>query len=571
MDAVMKQKVENDAAASLRSIVAKRGRNSALAEKAIRESQSFTDKEALDNRLIELVANDERDLLDQLDGRESRPPGWNSRRAAHARRHRRSLRKKFAAENHVRHQRSQPGAGAAGVGRARHLRGVHSPGLIVPGILGAIMALLGLSALSVLPINWLGAALLLLAFTLFILEAKFATHGILGAGGALSMVLGAVMLIDSPVPELRIHLSTAIALALPFSLITMLLLSLVLRARRNKVVTGSEGMIGEIGTAVTPLAPEGKDLCARRILECHRAVPGGRRQPRARHCHQPTQPHGGTHSPAERSLNMIDFTSFTTIVIIIVVLYLISSIKILREYERGVIFRLGRLLDQPKGPGIILVFAPIDRMVRVSLRIDTLEVPAQDVITRDNVTVKVNAVVYFRVLEPRLAIVEVSNFLYATSQLAQTTLRSVLGEVELDELLSQRDKLNVRLQSILDQHTSPWGVKVTMVEVKQVDLPEQMIRAIGRQAEAERERRAKIIHAEGEYSAAEKLAMAAKVIQEQPVAIQLRYLQTLVEIGTEKNTTIVFPLPLDILSSLERALSKMGEPSKPANPEEHEE
>ena len=262
---------------------------------------------------------------------------------------------------------------------------------------------------------------------------------------------------------------------------------------------------------------------------------------------------------------MIDITSFTTIVIIIVVLYLISSIKILREYERGVIFRLGRLLDQPKGPGIVLVFAPIDRMVRVSLRIETLEVPPQDVITRDNVTVKVNAVIYFRVLEPRLAIVEVSNFLNATSQLAQTTLRSVLGEVELDELLSQRDKLNLRLQSILDQHTSPWGVKVTVVEVKQVDLPEQIIRAIGRQAEAERERRAKIIHAEGEYSAAEKLSMAAKVIQEQPVAIQLRYLQTLVEIGTEKNTTIVFPLPIDILSSLERALGKLGEPSKPAN------
>ncbi|MGA2592470.1 MAG: slipin family protein [Bryobacteraceae bacterium] len=265
---------------------------------------------------------------------------------------------------------------------------------------------------------------------------------------------------------------------------------------------------------------------------------------------------------------MIDFTSFTTIVIIIVVLYVLSSIKILREYERGVIFRLGRLLPAPKGPGIILVFAPIDRMVRVSLRIDTLEVPAQDVITRDNVTVKVNAVVYFRVLEPRLAVVEVSNFLYATSQLAQTTLRSVLGEVELDELLSQRDKLNARLQSILDQHTSPWGVKVTMVEVKQVDLPDQMIRAIGRQAEAERERRAKIIHAEGEYTAAEKLAMAAEVIQHQPAAIQLRYLQTLVEIGTEKNTTIVFPLPLDILTSLDRALAKMGapEPSKPANP-----
>jgi regulator of protease activity HflC (stomatin/prohibitin superfamily) len=254
----------------------------------------------------------------------------------------------------------------------------------------------------------------------------------------------------------------------------------------------------------------------------------------------------------------------TLVIILIIVLYLISSIKILAEYERGVIFRLGRVLPSAKGPGLILVFAPIDRIVRVSLRIDTLEVPAQDVVTRDNVTVKVNAVIYFRVLDPTLAVIEVSNFLYATSQLAQTTLRSVLGEVELDELLSQREKLNVRLQAILDQHTSAWGVKVTMVEVKQVDLAEQMIRAIARQAEAERERRAKIIHAEGEYTAADKLAMAAEVIQKQPAALQLRYLQTLVEIGTEKNTTIVFPLPLDILASLGRALDHLGGAKPPA-------
>ena len=256
----------------------------------------------------------------------------------------------------------------------------------------------------------------------------------------------------------------------------------------------------------------------------------------------------------------------TLLITLIVVIYLLSSIKILPEYERGIIFRLGRVLPKPKGPGIILVFAPIDRIVRVSLRIDTLEVPPQDVVTRDNVTVKVNAVIFFRVIDPLLAVLEVANFLYATSQLAQTTLRSVLGEVELDELLSQREKLNVRLQSILDQHTSPWGVKVTMVEVKQVDLAEQMIRAIARQAEAERERRAKIINAEGEYSAAEKLAMAAEVIQKQPAALQLRYLQTLIDIGTEKNTTIVFPLPLDILSSLGRALERVagGEATPPA-------
>jgi len=244
--------------------------------------------------------------------------------------------------------------------------------------------------------------------------------------------------------------------------------------------------------------------------------------------------------------------------VLIVLLYLFSSIKILAEYERGVVFRLGRVLPQPKGPGVILVFSPIDRMARISLRIEAMEVPSQDVVTRDNVTLKVNAVVYFRVVDPTKAVIEVTNFLYATSQVAQTTLRSVLGEAELDELLSQREKLNLRLQSVLDMHTGPWGVKVTVVEVKQVDLPDQMIRAIARQAEAERERRAKVIHAEGEYMAAEKLGMAAEVIQRQPAAIQLRYLQTLVEIGSEKNTTVVFPLPIDIFSSIGRAIDNLS-------------
>ena len=250
--------------------------------------------------------------------------------------------------------------------------------------------------------------------------------------------------------------------------------------------------------------------------------------------------------------------------VLIVAIYLMRSIKILAEYERGVIFRLGRVLKEPKGPGVILVFAPIDRIVRMSLRVEAMEVPPQDVVTKDNVTVKVNAVVYFRVVDPNRAVLEVANFLYATSQVSQTTLRSVLGEVELDELLSQREKLNVRLQSVLDQHTGPWGIKVSMVEVKQVDLPEQMIRAIARQAEAERERRAKIIHAEGEYMAAEKLGMAAEVIQRQPAAIQLRYLQTLVEIGAQNSTTVVFPLPIDIISSVTRAwLGGEGAPGSP--------
>jgi regulator of protease activity HflC (stomatin/prohibitin superfamily) len=250
----------------------------------------------------------------------------------------------------------------------------------------------------------------------------------------------------------------------------------------------------------------------------------------------------------------------TLIPVIVIIIYLLSSIKILAEYERGVIFRLGRVLPQPKGPGVILVFAPIDRIARLSLRVEAMEVPAQDVVTRDNVTVKVNAVLYFRIVDPTKAVIEVANYLYATSQLAQTTLRSVLGEVELDELLGQREKLNVKLQSVLDEHTGPWGVKVSNVAVKQVDLPDQMIRAIARQAEAERERRAKIIHAEGEAEAAANLEKAAEMMARQPAAIQLRYLQTLVEIGSEKNTTVVFPLPMDILSNIGRVLEKMAGP-----------
>jgi regulator of protease activity HflC (stomatin/prohibitin superfamily) len=234
----------------------------------------------------------------------------------------------------------------------------------------------------------------------------------------------------------------------------------------------------------------------------------------------------------------------------IVVLYVFASIKILNEYERGVIFRLGKLLPQPKGPGLILVFAPIDRMVRVSLRTIVLDVPPQDVITRDNVSVKVNAVVYFRVMEPRRAIVEVESYHYATSQLSQTTLRSVLGQVELDDLLSQREKLNQDLQHILDQRTDPWGIKVSAVEVKHVDLPPDMQRAMARQAEAEREKRAKIIHAEGELDASAKLRQAASVIAEEPITITLRYLQTLTEIATEKNSTIIFPLPMELLNML---------------------
>jgi len=231
------------------------------------------------------------------------------------------------------------------------------------------------------------------------------------------------------------------------------------------------------------------------------------------------------------------------------VFYLLSCIKVLPEYERGVIFRLGRLLASPKGPGLIFIFWPIDRMVRVSLRTIVHDVPPQDVITRDNVSVKVNAVVYFRVMDPKKAVVEVENFHYATSQLSQTTLRSVLGQVDLDDLLSERERLNNQLQTILDMHTDPWGIKVSMVEVKHVDLPADMQRAMARQAEAEREKRAKIIHAEGEQLAAQNIAKAADVLGANPVSLQLRYLQTLVETSAEKNSTIVFPIPIDLIKA----------------------
>src|SRR6202142_1955082 len=236
------------------------------------------------------------------------------------------------------------------------------------------------------------------------------------------------------------------------------------------------------------------------------------------------------------------------IIIFVVAIYLINSIKILREYERGVVFRLGRILPAPKGPGVIFIFRPFDQMVRVSLRQEVLEVPPQDIITRDNVTLKVKAVIPLKVANPSGAVIEVMNYVYQTSQFAQTTLRSVLGEVELDELLSHRDKLNLRIQSIIDQRTEPFGVKVVSVEVKQVDLPETMTRAMAKQAEAERERRSKIIHAEGEFNAAQKLVDAAALLATQPMTIQLRYLQTLTEIGVEKNTTIVFPLPIEMMT-----------------------
>ena len=247
---------------------------------------------------------------------------------------------------------------------------------------------------------------------------------------------------------------------------------------------------------------------------------------------------------------------FLAVVLVVVLVFVLNCIKILKEWERGVVLRLGRMLPEPKGPGLVWIWWPIETLMRISLRIVTLDVPPQDIITRDNVTVRVNAVTYFRVMDPNRAIKQIENYLYATSQLAQLTLRDVLGQVELDDLLARREKVNARLQEILDEQTDPWGIKVSMVQVKAVDLPETMQRAIAKQAEAERERRAKVIHAEGEFQASQRLADAAAILAAQPISIQLRYLQTLTEIGVERNTTVVFPVPVDMLTGWMRTPEK---------------
>jgi regulator of protease activity HflC (stomatin/prohibitin superfamily) len=248
-------------------------------------------------------------------------------------------------------------------------------------------------------------------------------------------------------------------------------------------------------------------------------------------------------------------------IVILVIMFLAAAIRILNEYERGVIFRLGRIIGA-KGPGLIILIPIIDRMVKIDMRIITMDVPPQDVITRDNVSIKVNAVIYFRVMDANSAVVEVENFLYATSQLAQTTLRSVCGQVELDEILSEREKINNHLQEILDRSTDPWGIKVSTVEVKHIDLPQEMQRAMAKQAEAERERRAKVINAEGEFQAAQKLAEAGKVIADQPIALQLRYLQTLVQVASENNSTTLFPIPIDLFKPFIKLIDVMKEQDK---------
>ena len=463
----------------------------------------------------------------------------------------------------------------------------NTPGTIVPGALGTLMVLLAIFGLNLLPIRYTAVLLLVAAMVLLVLEAKFGGHGALAIAGIVCLTFGTLTLVAAPVPEMGISPLVAISVSAAFGAITVFLVRLAVRARQREVAhrRGRDGghprqrrwsrlrprdmcWWRARSGGQWPAQPVAKGAKLRVVgHEQYAAARGAggagstKRSARGQNAAWSTIPAGSERKSHVRVGDYVD--SHVWLFIAIVVLYLLNSIKILREYERGVIFRLGRALPEPKGPGIILVFRPFDQMVRISLRQEVLEVPPQDVITRDNVTIKVNAVVTLYVVNPNDAAIKVANYVYQTSQFAQTTLRSVLGEVELDELLSHRDKLNLRIQTIIDQRTEPFGVKVISVEVKQVDLPEQMLRAMAKQAEAEREKRSKIIHAEGEFNAAQKLVDAAALMATQPMTLQLRYLQTLSDIGVEKNTTIVFPLPMEMMTLLNKIGASLKAADKP--------
>ncbi len=395
--------------------------------------------------------------------------------------------------------------------------------------------------------NVAGLGLILFAILLFVAEIKVVSHGLLSLGGAIALIAGSLLLFSrkGDAAGYRVDLGIIVpGLALTLAIVGLLTWK-TLQLRRTPVRTGLHAMIGETARVAREFGPDGSGhgAPARRVLE--RGRPGGP-SGRGAGAGRPDRGRNPVRRTEERMRELFNVPGIL-VAGFIGLLFLFKWINVLNEYERAVTFWLGRLGKRPKGPGLVLIFWPFERMVRMSLRTVVHDVPPQDIITKDNVSVKVNAVVYFRVVEPEKAVVQVENYLYATSQLAQTTLRSVLGQALMDELLSEREKLNVDLQKIIDEHTQPWGIKVSLVEVKQVDLPPEMQRAMAKQAEAEREKRAKIIHAQGELEAAAALSKAAEIIDKQPATLQLRYLQTLTEIANEKNSTIVFPLPIDLI------------------------
>ena len=541
-EGTMTKKAVHDAAAYIRSLAQLRGRNAEWAERAVRESVSLSADEALAQHVIDLTARDVPELVAKLNGRKLVTAGGERILATSG-----AMTTTMAPDWRTRFLAIITDPSVALMLLMAGIYGLFfefwNPGLALPGVLGAICLLLGLFALQMLPVNYAGLALVLLGIGFIVAETFLPAYGSLGVGGA--RVRRAV-LVDRDAG--RAHCAVRL-----------------LRRRR-----GAQG-------AATPDRdrPRAADRQHRRRAGRHgdrrlgahpqramaRQKPGAdqARPARARDVAQRSAIVGiARHGSRSRSLSMAIGVGFGTIVII-VILVILMAFRVLREYQRAVVFMLGRFW-KVKGPGFFLLVPVIQQMVRIDLRTVVMDVPPQDVITRDNVSVKVNAVVYFRIVDPAKAVIQVENYYQATSQLAQTTLRAVLGKHELDELLSAREKLNLDIQQVLDSQTEAWGIKVSTVEMKDVDLNESMIRAIARQAEAERERRAKIIHAEGELQASEKLLQAAQMLSKQPQAMQLRYLQTLANIAGDKSSTIVFPLPIDLLSAM---ASKRTEPAAP--------
>ena len=447
-----------------------------------------------------------------------------------------------------------------------------NPGLIFPGTIGAIFLILGLFGLQVLPISAAGLLLMILAFAFFAAEAFVPTHGAITLAGAVCFVIGALLLFEPAGDAYEVSLPAVLAIAGTLAACMALIAFKIVQVRRAPVVTGTSELVGQVGVVRETLGPEGLvfvhgELWQARtegdplppgtsvrvdrideglVLEVERAEeppPGLRRHFRCRRQARDPRSKRSRISPVAALIAV-------AAVAVLLLIFLSSAVRVAREYERGVIFRLGRLKSPPKGPGLFLLIPIIDKMVRVDLRTVTLNVPPQEVITKDNVPVRVNAVAYFRIIDPEKAIVQIENFMVATSQIAQTTLRSVLGQHSLDELLSERDKINTILQQIIDEATSPWGIKVSIVEVKDVEIPGGMQRAMARQAEAERERRAKVIAAEGEFQASERLKDAAQVLSENPMSLQLRFLQTMLEISSERSSTIILPLPIELFRPL---------------------
>jgi regulator of protease activity HflC (stomatin/prohibitin superfamily) len=561
----MSRKQMHDSAAYIRGLAQLHGRNVEWAERAVREAVSLPAQDALAQHVIDLVATDVPDLARKLDGRKVRTaagervlatagatiimaaPDWRTRFLAII---------------------THPSIALIllTVGFYGLVFEVMNPGMVLPGVVGAIAILIGMYALQLLPTNYAGVALVLLGLSFIVAEAFVPAYGSLGIGGVIAFVVGAMMLIESDVPGFGV----------PGSLIADV------GDHEPAVPVRDRG-----GRDEGPPAPGGH----RPRADDRKPRHGGRRRRRrrlgaraqralARALHAPARerpdgardeqgrigsdgrpdPHGSLRIVAipegDRLWSYLPNSASSSSILLVLVA---TSIRVLREYERGVVFMLGRFW-KVKGPGLVILIPVVQQMVRVGLRTVVLDVPPQDVITRDNVSVKVNAVVYFRVVDPEKAIIQVERYLDATSQLAQTTLRAVLGKHELDQLLAEREKLNLDIQRVLDVQTDAWGIKVSNVEIKHVDLNETMIRAIARQAEAERERRAKVIHAEGELQASEKLLQAAQMLAQAPQAMQLRYLQTLGNIAGDKSTTIVFPLPMDLLSALKAGV---GSDTKP--------